>query len=86
MSSESSQTILPQGAGYGVGEFCFETLVSLVCANRIPQSSVCPAYRDGNEVWRLIDLSLLICRNWAILQRVYATVDRDPGALHRLLA
>ena len=78
----ANEPILPQGAGYGVGERTPASDAVHHVSDPSPQSSVraiLVATGDDMQIPRLY-------RDRAVLQRVHGLPDRHPGALHWLLA
>lgn len=83
MSSVS--TVLPQGAGYGVGAkyvvfLSFDTMLMMSHVTSI----VVGAFRTYR--FRSFRVSSFCCRNRSILQRLHARPDRHPGAIHPIQA
>ena len=78
----ANEPILPQGAGYGVGEYMSASDAVHHVSDASSQSSVRAVLATVGDNMQIF----LLSRDRAVLQRVHGLPDRDPGALHGLLA
>ena len=78
----ANEPILPQGAGYGVGEHMSASDAVRHVSDASSQSSVRAVLATAGDNMQIF----LLSRDRAVLQRVHGLPDRHPGALHGLLA